>query len=186
MGKNFSHLFFPRASINPKNEFFFSLSPLLFFLTPPFDCSLIPLLIMIKNQNFYVNECDLRVTCIDLGVQLSSDAKIDDDLSFDWLQSALVINRYVSLSCNRISMWIYWKARKNCTLEFYICACYFILYTMVCIFPWQKAAMKFFFFPIGMYTSFAHWDHISYARCAHSKLKLDDAIKNTCIDIFQW
>ena len=49
----------------------------------------------------------------------------------------------------------------------------------------EKAAMKIFFSPIGMYTSFAHWDHIIYARCAHSELELDDDIKNTGIDIYQ-
>ena len=46
--------------------------------------------------------------------------------------------------------------------------------------------MKFFFSPIGMYTSSAHLDLVIHARCAHSKLKLDDDIKNTCIDIVQW
>ena len=69
--------------MNPQKEFFLSLSPLLFFLTPPFDCLPFPLLIMIENQTLTLFEGDLRVTCIDLTVQVSIDAKIDDDLGFD-------------------------------------------------------------------------------------------------------
>ena len=67
----------------PTKGIFLSLSPLLFFLTPPFDCLPFPLLIMIENQTLTLFERDLRVTCIDLTVQVSSDAKIDDDLGFD-------------------------------------------------------------------------------------------------------
>ena len=80
-----SHLFSLSAMMNPQKEFFLSLSPLLFFLTPPFDCLPCPLLIMIENQTLSLTlfERDLRVTCIDLTVQVSSDAKIDDDLGFD-------------------------------------------------------------------------------------------------------
>ena len=50
----------------------------------------------------------------------------------------------------------------------------------------KRRQWKIFFSPIGMYIISAHWDHMIHARCAHSKLKLDDDIKNTCIDIVQW
>ena len=38
---------------------------------------------MIENQTLTLFERDLRVTCIDLTLQVFIDAKIDDDLGFD-------------------------------------------------------------------------------------------------------
>ena len=73
------------------------------------------------------------------------DARIDDDPCIDSPRSALAISRNGLLSCN-VDLRKGWPKLDHETK--YLGS----LFNS----PWQKAAIKFFFSPIGMYTICAH------------------------------